>query len=124
MDYTIGEFAELTGLSVHTLRYYEREKLLSPRRSAANRRLYCEQDISWLAFVKRLKDTGMPIREIRHYAELRALGSASLCKRLEMLSQHRRDLEQQLQTLQMHMEKLDEKIEYYHAEIQKTQNPK
>ena len=62
LDYSIGEFSKLTGLGIHTLRYYEQENLIRPKRNAANRRCYSDSDIKWIDFIKRLKDTGMPIK--------------------------------------------------------------
>lgn len=117
MAYTIGEFAKLTGLSIHTLRYYEQEQLLAPKRDVGNRRLYAEEDKAWVDFIKRLKATGMPIKEIRRYAQLRAMGDATLQKRLEMLILHEQDLAEQIRGLQAHQEKLAEKIAFYQAAI-------
>ena len=77
MDYSIGEFSKVTGLGIHTLRYYEHENLIIPLRNASNRRRYSEKDIAWIAFIKRLKATGMPIKEIKKYAVLRAKGIVS-----------------------------------------------
>lgn len=65
MDYSIGEFSKATGLGIHTLRYYEHENLIIPLRNSSNRRRYSEKDIAWIAFIKRLKATGMPIKEIK-----------------------------------------------------------
>lgn len=113
MLYSIGEFARLTNLSVHTLRYYEQEGLLCPERNAANRRCYSESDLAWVDFIKRLKATGMPIKEIKRYAELRELGESSLRERMEMLLEHRELLKKQIEHLQAHLAKLDEKISIY-----------
>lgn len=118
MEYCIGEFSLLTGLGIHTLRYYEREGLITPERNSANRRRYSDKDRIWIEFIKRLKDTGMPIREIRHYAQLRASGDSTLTERLEMLIQHRQILNEQIALLQTHKRKLDEKIESYRREYQ------
>ena len=85
MEYSIGEFSRKTGLGIHTLRYYEHEGLLLPERTAANRRCYSERDVAWAAFILRLKETGMPIREIRRYAALREEGDDTLSARMEML---------------------------------------
>ena len=51
MEYSIGEFSKRTGLGIHTLRYYEQEQLITPKRNAANRRRYAEQDIPWVEFI-------------------------------------------------------------------------
>ena len=107
MDYSIGEFSEVTGLGIHTLRYYEHENLITPMRNSSNRRRYSDKDISWIAFIKRLKATGMPIKEIKRYAALRAEGDATLSERMEMLIQHRQSLREQIRLLQEHEAKLD-----------------
>ena len=121
MEYSIGEFSKLTGLGIHTLRYYEQERLIAPERNSGNRRCYSDKDFTWIAFIKRLKDTGMPIKEIRHYAELRAAGNPTLFERMEMLVQHRQALNEQIAQLQEHKIKLDEKIEFYKKEIERVQ---
>ena len=64
----------------------------------------------------------MPIKEIRHYAELRADGDPTLSERMEMLVQHRQALNEQITRLQEHKIKLDEKIEFYRNEIERTKN--
>ncbi|MCI9358788.1 MAG: MerR family transcriptional regulator [Lachnospiraceae bacterium] len=117
MEYSIGEFSKLTGLGIHTLRFYEQEGLITPRRNSCNRRCYSDKDIEWIEFIKRLKDTGMPIKEIRHYAKLRSDGNSTLSERMEMLMQHREALNKQIAQLQAHKLKLDEKIEFYRKEI-------
>ena len=121
MEYSIGEFSKLTNLGIHTLRYYEHENLISPKRNSSNRRRYSDSDIAWVDFIKRLKDTGMPIKEIKRYAELRCKGDSTLKPRMEMLIQHRQALNEQISSLQKHMSKLDDKIKYYQNEIQFTQ---
>lgn len=117
MEYSIGEFSKLTGLGIHTLRYYEHENLIIPDRNSSNRRRYSDRDIAWIDFIKRLKDTGMPIKEIKRYAELRADGESTLSERMEMLIQHRQALNEQILQLQEHQTKLDDKIAFYREEI-------
>ena len=118
MDYSIGEFSKVTGLGIHTLRYYEHESLIIPLRNSSNRRRYSEKDIAWIAFIKRLKETGMPIKEIKKYAVLRAKGDVTLSERMEMLIQHRQSLNEQISRLQEHEAMLDEKIAFYRQEIE------
>jgi len=120
LEYSIGEFAKLTNLGIHTLRYYEHEGLITPKRNAGNRRCYSDKDLAWIEFIKRLKDTGMPIKEIQHYAKLRALGEPTLRERMEMLVKHRAALNAQIKQLQEHLAKLDNKIDYYCREIERT----
>lgn len=122
MNYSIGEFSKLTGLGIHTLRYYEHENLIIPERNSSNRRRYSDKDIAWIDFIKRLKDTGMPIKEIKRYATLRAAGESTLAERMEMLIYHRQALGEQITQLQEHMAKLDDKIDFYRMEIEKVKN--
>ena len=117
MEYSIGEFSKLTGLSIHTLRYYEYEQLIVPMRNKNNIRRYSDKDIAWIDFIKRLKDTGMPIKQTKEYAKLRSKGDITLSKRMEMLIQHYGFLEKQISILQEHKEKLDQKIKYYQVQI-------
>ena len=120
MEYSIGEFSRLTNLGIHTLRYYEHENLITPKRNSSNRRCYSDKDLAWIYFIKRLKDTGMPIKEIQRYAELRAEGDLTLNERMEMLTVHRESLNEQIKALQEHMAKLDDKIDFYRQEIERT----
>ena len=94
---TIQEFATLTGLTVHTLRYYEQIGLLDQiQRTASGHRIYQKQDLQWVDFIKKLKATGMPLREIQHYAQLRKLGNTTLEARHQLLERHADALQQQL----------------------------
>lgn len=121
MDYGIKEFAAKTGISPFTLRYYEKEQLLTPNRAHNGWRYYTEKDITWILFVKRLKDTGMPIRQIREYARLRALGNATLQQRMEMLREHHKFVLEQLANWQDNPANLEDKIAYYENEIKTCQ---
>jgi len=121
MNYSIGEFSEITGLSIYTLRYYENEKLIIPARKDNGQRCYTESDATWIQFIKRLKDTGMPIKAIQKYAKLRAEGNSTISKRMEMLIEHRITLNNQIANLQEHLENLDCKIDYYQTEITKCE---
>ena len=71
-----------------------------------------------IAFIKRLKATGMPIKELKKYAVLRAKGDVTLSERMEMLIQHRQSLNEQISRLQEHEAMLDEKIAFYRQEIE------
>lgn len=87
---TIGQVAELTGVSTHTLRYYEQAGLLRAiSRTAAGHRLYAPADLAGLAFVMRLKATGMPIAQIQAFAVLREQGESTFGARRDLLVAHR-----------------------------------
>lgn len=120
MNYSIGEFSKLTKIGIYTLRYYEKENLITPEREENGRRTYSENDVKWVEFVKRLKDTGMPIKEIKRYAKLRSMGDPTLRERMSMLVKHRSDLKKEISQSQEHLKKLDEKIAFYQSEIERV----
>lgn len=122
MKYSIGQFSKLINISEYTLRYYENEKLITPDRDNNGRRYYNDSDISWIEFIKRLKDTGMPIKEIRKYAELRSAGDSTLQERMDLLIKHQDTLQRKISELIFNNEKLNEKIDYYRQMIDKQKN--
>ncbi|QDL56664.1 MerR family transcriptional regulator [Rhodoferax aquaticus] len=118
---TISELAERAGLSTYTLRFYEKAGVLSPTPRATNgHRRYLDADVRWLAFVMRLKATGMPLAEIKRYAQLRAQGDGTVAPRLDMLLEHRETLVRKLQELQDNMAALDDKVTIYQAMLQQA----
>src|SRR6266545_8105947 len=88
---SIAEAARRTGVSVHTLRYYERAGLVitTVGRTAGGRRRYRQLDLDWIKVCTRLRATGMPIRTIRRYAELVSAGRGNEKERLGLLETHR-----------------------------------
>lgn len=120
MNYSIGEFSKLINISIYTLRYYEKNNLISPKRDERNgRRIYNEKDISWINFIKRLKDTKMSIKDIQRYSYLRNIGQSTLNQRLELLENHKENLEMEIKSLNDNLEKLKHKIQYYKNELNK-----
>lgn len=117
MSYSIGEFSKLSGISIDTLRYYEKEKLIVVERDSSSRRKYTDLDIQWIAFIKRLKETGMPIKQIRRYAVLRYQGDSTLRERLEMLKEHRSYVVAQKESWDANLKHLDEKMKTYEEKI-------
>lgn len=99
-ELTIAEAAHRTGLSAHTLRYYERAGLLLDvaREGSSGHRRYGEGDLEWIDLVTKLRSTGMPIRQIRRYAELVRSGPGNEAERLEMLEAHRAEVLAQIGT--------------------------
>lgn len=110
----IGELAARSGLSVHTIRYYERIALLpAAQRDGAGQRNYDAQALVWIGFLRRLRNTAMPIRDMLRYAELRARGSATGAERSALLQQHRERVRAQLAQWQDCLSALDDKIAGY-----------
>lgn len=119
----IGELAKRTGLSAHTIRYYERIRLLPfADRDAGGRRDYDESILVWIAFLDRLRNTGMPIREMLRYAELRAAGDQTGTQRRILLEAHRDRVRAHLADLQACLLVLDTKIDSY-VEAEKRTHP-
>lgn len=117
---TIADAAARTGLSVHTLRYYERAGLVvSPvDRTAGGRRRYRRLDLDWIKVCTRLRATGMPIRSIRRYAELVTAGRGNEKDRLELLESHRADVLTRIAELQDNLELIDHKIDVYRGRLE------
>lgn len=114
---TIGEFSAITGISAYTLRYYEKKGLLRVSRDYAKRRNYSREDIEWVKFIKRLKDTGMLLRDIKHYSDLRYQGDSTREERLELLVKHRRSVLEEQSKWDEYLRNLDEKISIYQSRI-------
>ncbi len=108
----IKSISKHTGLSAHTLRYYERIGLIvGVDRDSKGHRDYSEKDIIWIEFIKRLKATRMPLDEIRKFATLRRQGQHTIVERLKLLENHHRRVEAQMQNLLDNQQKIKEKID-------------
>ncbi|WUS95327.1 MerR family transcriptional regulator [Streptomyces sp. NBC_00708] len=101
-ELSIGEVAGRTGLSVHALRFYEREDLLvgPVRRTSGGRRRYTPFDVEWLLICVKLRESGMPLADLRHFAELVRRGPGNEAERLRLLDGHRQRVEAQIQALE------------------------
>lgn len=111
---TIAEAADLSGLSRHTLRYYEREGLLDAvGRAQSGHRRYADGDVAWIAFLGRLRATGMPIREMKRFAELRRAGRETVLERRTLLDEHRIEVRRRISELENELAVIDEKVVLY-----------
>ena len=114
MSLSIAEAAERTGLTAHTLRYYERDGLmLHVHRDPSGHRRYSERDLTWITLISRLRATGMHIRDVRRYADLVRRGAGNESERLEVLLAHRAQVLAQLAETQQHLAAIDTKIGMY-----------
>ncbi|MEU9998858.1 MerR family transcriptional regulator [Streptomyces sp. NPDC050848] len=112
--FTISEVAALTGLSAHTLRWYERIGLMPHvDRSHTGQRRFAQRDLDWLAFVGKLRLTGMPVAVMVRYAELVREGDHTREERRELLETTRRDVLSRITELQDALAVLDFKIGHY-----------
>jgi DNA-binding transcriptional MerR regulator len=111
---TIAEAAERSGLTAHTLRYYERIGLIHPvGRGQNGHRRYGRDDIEWLEFLIKLRTTDMPIRQMVEYAELVREGPQTASRRRAMLEAHREALRERIAELEETAAVIDRKIETY-----------
>jgi len=117
--WSIAEAAEATGLTAHTLRYYERDGLLlgSVDRASSGHRRYTDQDLSWIRMVTRLRSTGMSIRDVRQYADLVRAGDGNEAERLELLRAHRDRVRDELRQVAAHLDAIEFKIDLYEAKV-------
>jgi DNA-binding transcriptional MerR regulator len=111
----ISDVAEATGVSAHTLRYYERAGLmLDPvGRAPSRHRRYTDAEIRWVGFLTKLRRTGMPIRLIRAYADLVRAGEGTETERLALLETHRRTVMQRLDETRANLRSIEFKIARY-----------
>ena len=123
MSLSIAEAAEQTGLSPDTLRYYERDGLMLRRvdRSTTGHRRYTEADLHWIGLINCLRGTGMPIREVRRYADLVRAGDGNETERLDLLRAHRLSVLAQLAEVTEHLGAIDRKIGIYTDKLEAIQ---
>ena len=116
---TIQEVAQATGLTPHTLRYYERIGLIHPiNREENTRRCYTADDVGWIDFLLKLRATGMSIKDMQRYAELQRQGDRTLPERVEMLKALRDEVEAHIEELNEHLKLVYYKIDYYQKVIE------
>ena len=109
---SIQAISNLTGITAHTLRYYEKNGLIHAiARGSNGRRQYSVNDLTWIRFLVRLRTTGMSIRQMQQIADLRRQGSATTKERRVLLEAHKNKLAAQIERLQEHYEVINEKIE-------------
>jgi DNA-binding transcriptional MerR regulator len=116
---SIAEAARRTGVSVHTLRYYERAGLVVAPidRTLGGRRRYHQEDLKWIAICTSLRATGMPISAIRRYAQLVSAGSGNEQERLALMEGHRAEVTAKLAELQENLKLIDHKIDVYRGRV-------
>lgn len=116
---TISAAAEMSGLSVDTLRYYEKEGLTlhRPERSSSGQRRYTEDNVRWLGTLVMLRKTGMPIRDIKRFVDLYRI-DGSEPQRLAILQAHRVNVLEDLNEVQTHLDAINRKISFYEEKVQ------
>jgi len=111
---------ENLNITAKTLRFYEEQGILSDvPRDENGRRVYNEQLIEWISFIRCLRETGMPVSKIREYKELYEQGNTTFLHREEMLKQHKLELQKKIGESIRNLEELNYKIAMY--ELQKEE---
>ena len=112
--YTIGEVAQMLGLTPSTLRYYDKEGLLPfVERTPGGARQFKDEDFEWLALIECLKGTGMPIKMIRQFMDWCTEGEPTIERRLALIEEQRASVLRQIEQLQENLDLLDYKRWYY-----------
>ena len=112
--YSIQDVSKKTGLSAHTLRYYEKEGLISGvDRTRGGFRQYSDEDLEALGLICCLKKTGMPLQEIARFVELTRQGDQTLKERVQLLQTHRDNVKTLMEEMQAHLEKVTWKLNFF-----------
>ncbi|CAH1857056.1 MerR family transcriptional regulator [Convivina intestini] len=112
-NYQIAEVAKLSGFSIATLRYYEELGLLKPARDRNNYRIFSDNDLRWIDFIKRAKATGLSLNKIIDYAKLREQGNQTIKERMAILDEQEQFLLDNQREIQDHIDFLKGKKNYY-----------
>jgi DNA-binding transcriptional MerR regulator len=113
---TIDDVAKRTGLTAHTLRYYERVGLIAPvGRAPGGQRRYVASDMAWIEFLLRLRTTHMPIGKMQAFAKLRGVGDETVPDRRRMLEDHLTEVLSEIELMRRSADALQAKIEYYRS---------
>jgi DNA-binding transcriptional MerR regulator len=121
-ELTIAQAAYEAGVSVHTLRYYERTGLLAPiERNGSGHRRFTAEDVEWVTVCTKLRATGMPIRRIREYAELVREDDGNEAARLELMEAHREDVLARMAEVERNLELIEYKIRLYRERLGMTE---
>lgn len=120
--YSIQEVSKKTGLSAHTLRYYEKEGLIiGVNRTAGGFRQYSDEDLEALGLICCLKNTGMPLQEIARFLELTRRGDETLEERVDMLQNHRNHVTARMEEMQRHLDKVNWKLNFFSEKLRSYQ---
>ena len=116
--YSIQEVSRKTGLSAHTLRYYEKEGLLGVvERSQSGFRQYTDADLEVLGGICCLKNTGMSLQEIARFLALSREGDRTLRQRVELLQAHRNEVLARMAEMQTYLDQVSRKLDYYSGRL-------
>lgn len=112
--FSIQQVASMTGLSTHTLRYYEKIGLIkNVQRDQTGYRQYTDVDLAWIQFLIRLRVTGMPMLKMKQFSDLRQKGDSTITARKELLEEHYKDVLGKIEELELNSQRIEEKMAHY-----------
>lgn len=112
--FSIQQVASMTGLSTHTLRYYEKIGLIkNVQRAQTGYRQYTDVDLAWIQFLIRLRVTGIPMLKMKQFSDLRQKGDSTITARKELLEEHYKDVLGKIEELELNSQRIEEKIAHY-----------
>ncbi|WP_394548058.1 MerR family transcriptional regulator [Priestia aryabhattai] len=112
--FSIQQVASMTGLSTHTLRYYEKIGLIkNVQRDQTGYRQYTDVDLAWIQFLIRLRVTGMPMLKMKQFSDLRQKGESTITARKELLEEHYKDVLGKIEELELNSHRIEKKIAHY-----------
>lgn len=112
--YTVKEVAELLGVSVHTVRYYDDKGLIpGTKRNAANQRLFDDMEVEWLFVSLTLKNSGLSLKNVKHYIDLYQQGDSTLQERYKLMTEQKEKTLHEMEDLKLRLALLDRKIAHY-----------
>lgn len=112
--YTVKEVAELLGVSVHTVRYYDDKGLIpGTKRNAANQRLFDDMEVEWLFVSLTLKNMGLSLKDVKHYIDLYQQGDSTLPERYKLMTEQKEKTLREMEELKIRLAVLDRKIDHY-----------
>ena len=121
--YSIQDVSRKTGLTAHTLRYYEKEGLIpSIERSQGGIRQYTDEDLEALGLICCLKNTGMSLQEIARFVQLAHEGDGTLEERVKLLKDHREKLIARIAEMQKHLEEVTWKVSYFSRKLEEYES--
>ena len=120
--YTIQDVSKKTGLTDHSLSYYEKEGLITGvERSQGGIRQYTDEDLERLGLIRCLKNTGMSIQEIARFVQLTHEGDHTLEERVELLREHRERVLERMAEMQQHLDKVTWKLNFFTEKLRAYQ---
>lgn len=112
--YTVKQAADIMDISVHTLRFYANNNLFPfIQRNYNNVRLFSDKDLEWIKLVKCLRETGMPLEDVKKYVDLCVEGDGTVRERYDMLTAQKARAEEQARELRGCIDLLTYKVNYY-----------